>query len=237
MVTGCLAKAGYFVGDDLWAANEFNPKGFFEGPEINDINEQLLSGVTPHRPRLLGRWFFRDRPVHGQRWLARLPVGVSFSASRPIENRIQNLTRRTPYAFKDPRFSYTLPVWRPFVKDAVFICVFRHPSITCRSIQKMMVESPYLRPLSLTEDQIFETWYYVHRHILETHRHEGSWLFLHYNEMLRPKGVEKLQQFVGVPVDGSFPDYRLNHSSPKVEAPKNCLDLYDELCQLAGYEE
>jgi len=75
MVAGTLAKAGYFMGDHLYPGRESNPKGFFEDPEINGINEALLAQIVPKRPRLFGRWLFRSRPLQWQRWLGRVPVG------------------------------------------------------------------------------------------------------------------------------------------------------------------
>ena len=56
MIAGMLAKEDYFFGDNLYQARDPNPKGFFEDPEINDINETILSQVTLRRPPLMGPW-------------------------------------------------------------------------------------------------------------------------------------------------------------------------------------
>jgi hypothetical protein len=42
MAAGSLAKAGYFMGENLIDARKSNPKGF-EDVEVNIINEELLA--------------------------------------------------------------------------------------------------------------------------------------------------------------------------------------------------
>jgi hypothetical protein len=71
MAAGVLGKAGYFMGERLFLADEGNPKGYFEDEEVNAINEELLAQVVPARPSgIIGDFFFRSRPIHLQRWLA-----------------------------------------------------------------------------------------------------------------------------------------------------------------------
>jgi len=236
MVAGTLAKTGYFMGDHLYPARESNPKGFYEDPVINGINEALVAQVIPQRPRLLGRWFFRGRPLEGQRWLARVPVGIRIPSMPKINERIQKALQREPFCFKDPRFSYTLPVWRPFLKNTVFICVFRNPASTALSILKECRDAEYLRSLSISFRQALEVWNLMYRHILEVHRHEGAWLFLHYNQLVSGEGLERLEAFVDAPVDRSFPDPSLRKSLSDHPVPEEILRIYQHLCEIAEYE-
>ena len=146
MVAGVVRKSGYFMGQRLNPGNETNPKGQFEDPEINRINEELLSQVTPSRPPgVIGKLFFRTRPVLGQRWLARLPLEASIPSPSYLKKRIEVLTKREPFCFKDPRFSYTLPAWKPFLKNVVLICVFRHPGSVVTSILNFDVQNKALK--------------------------------------------------------------------------------------------
>jgi hypothetical protein len=236
MLAGVLAKAGYFMGDHLYPGRESNPKGFFEDPEINGINEILVAQMVPKRPRLLGKWFFRSRPLEGQRWLARVPVGTRIPSLPIISERIQKATQREPYCFKDPRFSYTLPVWRPFLKNTVFVCVFRDPARTALSILKECRDAEYLHSLSISFRQTLEVWNLMYRHILEVHRHEGAWLFLHYDQILSGEGLERLEVFVDAPVDHSFPDPSLNRSFSDDPVPEGISHAYQQLCEFAEYE-
>jgi hypothetical protein len=43
MVAGTLAGAGWFVGARPYAPRSSNPKGFFESPDVNGVNELILS--------------------------------------------------------------------------------------------------------------------------------------------------------------------------------------------------
>jgi hypothetical protein len=237
MVAGTLAKAGYFMGDHLYPGRESNPKGFFEDSEINGINEALLAQIVPKRPRLFERWFFRSRPLQWQRWLARVPVGKKIASPPAIIGRIKRVTRREPYCFKDPRFSYTLPVWRPFLRNTVFVCVFREPASTALSILKECQDAEYLHSLSITFHQAMEVWNLMYRHILEVHRYKGEWLFLHYNQVFNGEGLERLETFVEAPVDYSFPDPSLHRSFSEDPVPEKSRKVYQHICELAEYVE
>jgi hypothetical protein len=236
MVAGALSKSGYFMGDDLVPARASNPKGFFEDREVNGINEALIAQVVPKRPRVLGKWLFRSRPLKAQRWLAQVPLDTNIPCSEDIARRIRNLTEGKPYCFKDPRFSYTLPAWRPLLKDTVYICVFRDPASTALSILKECKEAAYLHSLRITFEQALKTWTLMYRHILERHRREGAWLFLHYDQMLTEEGLARLEKFVGVPVDVCFPEPSLRRSISDQPFPKDAGHVYESLCALAGFE-
>jgi hypothetical protein len=234
MVAGSLAKAGYFMGERLWDASIANPKGYFEDVEVNGINEQLLEPLVPKRPKLLGRWFFRNRPKESQRWLADLPLSTQVTASEAIQKRIQSVLQE-PYCFKDPRFCYTLPVWRPFLRDAVFVCVFRSPAETVNSILKLLRTGKYLRDMRLRVDQAIGIWLQMYLHVIEIHRHQGKWLFLHYEQARREIGLRRLADFTGAQTDNSFPDEQLRRSQATFSVPRQVESVYSKLCELAEY--
>lgn len=71
------------MGENLVPARDANPKGFFEDVEVNMINEDILSHLVPPRLVLMGKEFFRSRPLEGQRWLACIPIGAKIP-SPPI---------------------------------------------------------------------------------------------------------------------------------------------------------
>ena len=104
MLAGSLRLAGYYMGAELIPADETNPKGFFEDDEINAINEALLEPLTPEL----------SSPNYGWRWLASVPVDTGIECLPDLADRIEAQTAHSPYCFKDPRFCYTLPAWRPF---------------------------------------------------------------------------------------------------------------------------
>lgn len=237
MVAGTLAKCGYFMGRNLLPANESNPKGFFEDVEVNGINEEILSHVVPKRPPIFGKWFFRHRPLPWQRWLSQVPVGKSMVSSPSISERIRKLTEKEPFTFKDPRFSYTLPVWRPFLRNTVFLCVFRHPAITAQSIVKECRADERLHSISIDFRKALKVWSLMYQHILQIHRDEGKWLFLHYDQVLTNLGLQRIETFLQAPVDRSFPEISLCRTVSNSSVPNDIQNVYHKLCELSGYED
>jgi hypothetical protein len=237
MVAGTVSGAGYFMGDNLHLPRAANPKGFFEGDTIKEINEDLLEGVVLRRPRSPLSVFFRGRPEAGSRWLARVPLGARVAIPGGIAARICAEVARAPFAYKDPRFCYTLPGWRPFLPpDTLFVCVFREPARTVYSILKECAEAPYLRELRMSFSSGLRLWTLMYRHVLEAHEHGGSWLFLHYDQVLEGTGLERLEEGLGTAVDRGFAEPRLKRSPDQGVVDGPALEVYARLCQLAGYE-
>ncbi|MBC2716522.1 MAG: hypothetical protein HF978_14550 [Desulfobacteraceae bacterium] len=240
MVAGTLAKAGYFMGEQLIKARETNPKGFFEDIEVNSINEDILARVVPRRPQFIPRkirkYFFRKRPARGQRWLAKVPLNTKIPLTSDSKHRIEKLTSNISYCFKDPRFSYTLPNWRPFLDNTFFVCVFREPSITVESILKECRRAKYLHSLAINREDIFDVWTLMYSHILETHCFTGKWLFLHFDQVVTGNGLERLAGFAGANVDTDFPDIKLKRSKQYFENRSDSWQCYVKLCELADYK-
>jgi hypothetical protein len=235
MVAGTLSKGGYHMGDNLLPANESNPKGFFEDIKINEINEAILAQIVSKRPPVLGRWFFRHRPLPWQRWLACVPLNKKLKSTHDIDQRIKLAIYKTPFCFKDPRFSYTLPIWRPFLENTVFICVFRHPTATATSILKECKDDVRLHSLAMNLQRALEVWTLMYKHIIEIHRKTGKWLFLHYNQVLKPEGMDKIASFTCAKIDRSFPEESLLRVRSNNAIPSEVQNVYDTLCKLSKY--
>jgi hypothetical protein len=123
------------------------PVGYLEDIEIYKIDEDLLDKVAPWRPRgIAGAVLpvFRDRPKWGQRWLVILPEGTEVPPDPDLKRRMQAQTARRPYLFKDPRFSYTLATWMPFLAaNTTFLRAFREPQRTMNSIMRIVRDERY----------------------------------------------------------------------------------------------
>lgn len=238
MVAGLLARSGYFFGDELFTPRTTNPKGFFEGETIKAINEDLLKPVVKSPPRGPARYLFAHRTEYGSRWLSRVPVGVQVSPDAALARRMQEETTRTPFAYKDPRFCYTLGAWRRYLPaDTVFVCAFREPGRTVTSILKERAEAPYLSGLWLSRAAALRLWTLMYRHVLEVHGNHGKWLFLHYEQVLRGVGVARLAEHVAAPADPYFADPSLKRSSELPVTDKEAMAVYEQLCARAGYTE
>lgn len=226
MVTGALAGAGYHLAEGLHQARRANPKGFFEAPAINDLNELLLARMLEPDSRFSG----------GQRWLA-----VPSEASTPVATAdelaaMERLLASKPFCHKDPRFAFTLPAWRQALGDTRFVVVFRDPARTVRSLVEECREAPYLANVEFSEADAYALWEASYNAILEQSRQGGEWLFMHYDQVLTPAGLDRLSEFLGAEVDRDFPDRKLRRSEIAAVVPDTCEQLYRQLLEHARYQ-
>lgn len=247
MVAGTLAQAGYYMGDSLLPPTEGNPKGYFESREVEAVNDGLVRTMltpTPLEQRLA--WvrplpkqpaFDTLEPWVKAHWLALIPPGRTPQLKPMFRPQIEALIAHTPFCFKDPRFSYTLPAWRRYLSsDTAFICVFREPAVTAASILKEVESESYLQGITMTFEQVLQLWVYVYRHVLEIHCQQGDWLFLHYDQVLTPEGQQSISQLLDVQVDAQFPDASLQRTHSDQPVPRHVQRIYQQLCTLAGHE-
>ena len=244
LAAGLLANAGYFMGDavDASGLRPGNPKGQFEDHEVNAINEDLLGPpMRRYRRRLITRVFRRrqrrELKLHyPQRWLAALPASVRVSGTQEIAGRIGSVVVRAPFCFKDPRFSYTLDVWRPFVRDAVFICAFRHPAVTAASIVTECRIARYLSDVTMDYERALRIWDRAYRYILRVHHPGGGdWIFVHYDQLMDGSKLAEVEETLGVRIDRAFRDPDLRRSTGAGLVPGRESALYRRLCELAGH--
>ena len=233
LVAGMLAGANYFMGEELIPARAANPKGFFEDPHLNRLNDEVLapflpSPTSPPDPRL---------PTRKHAWLARLEVATDVRPVPVLTQAMQRYTAQQPYCFKDPRFCYTLPAWRPHLAPGTrFVCVFRHPAATARSVLNDVQATPdYYGAFNPTYDDLIGVWTAMYRHVLEKHRGTGRWFFLHFEQALGGSHLAPLADFAEAPIDQSFADVRLRRSRPTGTISPQAADVYAELCALSGY--
>ena len=229
-------RAGYFLGEPLQPPNPGNPLGRFESFEVNAINEALLARTLPRRPKgWIGDLLMRHVPLTGQRWLAALPVGKVIGSTPALTARMARLTAQQPHCFKDPRFSYTLPAWRPALAEARFVCIFRHPAATAQSILREHQQEPGLHSLAMDYPRALRVWTLMYRHILERHCHGGEWLFVHYEQILTDNGVERLAAFLDAELDRTLINPALRRSQPTGAVPMPAQQLYRDLCERADW--
>lgn len=235
LLMGTLSQAGYFMGGNLIPPDERNPKGFFETQEINRLNERLLDPVIARKPRnRFLRRLFPNRVAWTTAHLAHVPASIEIPSPSPAHNeKMRRLTQREPFCLKDPRFSYSLPVWRPFLRntsrETVYICVFRHPSLMAKSMGNVSASADFHTAVG--------AWTCMYEHILLKHRLEGAWLFVNFEQMFSEDALEEIENFTGAHLDHSFPDRSLERSTSDRVPPKKAQVLYRHLCSLSGYED
>lgn len=228
LAAGLLAHAGHNCGDDLLPPDEGAPTGFFEARVVNQVNELLLASYDDAFLPLDG---YSRRLRHGERWLAVLPDDVEVQVPDGAARAIAEAVPASPYCCKDPRFGYTLACWRPFLGDPLFVCVFRHPGATAQSIARDVRYGD----LTVDGEAAAELWRAIYTRVLARHRHEGEWLFVHYDQLLDGSGTERIARAVAAPLDPDFADPALRRSRPDAAPPAKTAPIYEELCGLAGY--
>lgn len=236
MVAGTLHAAGYYMGDRLLPATSANPKGFFEDRAVNELNEDLLVGVVPVKPSGRRGPLYPRRLAYGDRWMAAVKVKTKVRSTPELRARMQGLIHSRPFCFKDPRFCYTLDAWRPALDNAVFLCVFREPSVTAASMITAVRERDYLGGTRLSRRRALRVWTLMYEHVLERRRHRGDWSFVHYDQFLDGSAIPRVEALLEAKIDAGFVDRRLKRSTGQPDVPRGTRDVYRELCALAGHD-
>jgi hypothetical protein len=227
------------MGNDLYPPDPGNLKGYFESPEINGINEGLLSDALP-RPRqsFLDRFLHRNEPDRRwNRWLSVLAPDCRITSTPKLASRIKALTTRSPFCFKDPRFCYTLGAWRGFVANPLFLCVFRRPTATADSIVKEQARRAAFGEDTIAIDQALRVWQAMYTYVLEVHYPlGGDWMFMHYDQLVDGTASALIANRLGVDVNAGFAEASLQRSRPRFEPLSPEVEhLYLKLTSLAGY--
>ncbi|MDQ3958759.1 MAG: sulfotransferase domain-containing protein [Pseudomonadota bacterium] len=234
MVTGLFRNAGFFMGERLYQPRHSNLLGFFEDPEVNGINEAILRPMAPGRFYHGGVVYGADSPEQGQLWLARLPLDAEIEGDENIRLHIRRLIQRTPFCYKDPRFCYTLHLWRREVSNVRYLCVFRDPREVVASILKEVQNALYLFNFAISVEQAFAVWRLMYQHVLDRHANEGDWLFLYYDDLFCPETLDKVETFAGIPIDRSFPNPTLKRSVAGLSIDSDTAAIFDELMARAA---
>lgn len=124
MVASMLGELGLDFGpaDRLMPAKADNPEGFWENLDIVQLNDDLLAALG-------GSWI--DPPILGDGWQERPDLAEYRSRAEDI---LQGWGSTGRYAFKDPRLSITLPLWRFVIGDIRTVLVLRGPRRVAQSL-------------------------------------------------------------------------------------------------------
>jgi hypothetical protein len=130
--TSALARVLNLMGVDLGngseAAGKDNQRGFWEHPELNVINDNILQSLN-------SSW--QDLHSLPDQWLEADSLGPYV---RKIEGVLdQQFPQSSVWGLKDPRVCRLLPLWLPILKQRncqpSFVCITRHPMEVMRSLK------------------------------------------------------------------------------------------------------
>lgn len=238
LTAGCLASAGYFMGDNLMKPRDSNPRGFFEDYHINAINDRILlttqSGLLRYLPKgsaIAGKWF-----GYHHKWLLHLPEDKKVIGTDQQCDEIKKVTSKQPFCFKDPRFCYTLPVWKPFLKNTVRVCVFRHPIECAESMVKESKSQEDTKKLNISKDDCLNIYHAMYKRVFQE-KDDGDWVFVHYKQLLNGDGARRLGNALEVKVNSGFAKKSLYRNQSHDKVTGELKNIYDQLKELAGYQD
>lgn len=242
MLAGSLANSGYNLGNqsNYLGKNKANPKGFFEDYEVNTINEDILKKSLPFTfNEKIRKFFFSSFTFYRARWLANIPTFYPIKSTDTINNRIKNVIAKEPFCFKDPRFSYTLPIWKPFLNENThFLVIFREPDKTAISIVRECKENEVLNSLKIDEHKALNIWKAMYRYLLKIYEKDSDkerWLFVHYNQIFEKEKIKEIETFIGTKIDLSFPDSKISRTNySNLSINESCNRVYNQLIKLAN---
>lgn len=216
MVAATFASAGVWMGDRLIPPNIANPKGFYEDSDINLLNDHFivraLGGATLHRLLSLFR-----HPVHNDRrgfWLAAPRVSFPIRPDAEEQRSIRSIVSNQPFCLKDPRFSVTLPAWKPFLPaDTGRIVVFRDPRRMVDSVLRNAQER-YDPRLPVDQTWVVLSWVRTYRRLLRWAQGREDWFFVSWESMLDGSAHGALEAFARTPLDFSGIDPAVSRSQP-----------------------
>lgn len=231
-VTANLLNAlGAYVGPEqaLLPAGPENPKGYWELRRTMELNDMILATAS-------ATWRY---PVDFSP--DKLTIEQRANIQESIKKLVLDMSVTPCTLLKDPRFSLTLPLWKPFLDPCIYIHVTRDPLEVARSLaDRDSISIPY--GLALWE------WYNTHA-IAVTEGLDG--IRVDYSDLLSKPGesvkrmLSLLQQHSEIELKApdeqqlnEIADSRLKHQSANVEDLRRYLSikqqqLRDFLCSSA----
>jgi hypothetical protein len=91
--------------------------------------------------------------------------------------------------------------------------------------------------LSFTIEQALYNYQCTYEYVMKNHLPAGgSWVFVHYDQILDGSAFPRLEEATGATVDRSFPEANLRRTEGREEPiPTSCLPIYEALCAKANY--
>jgi hypothetical protein len=229
MVARILRDAGLYLGaeDELMPPGIDNPEGYWEHADLVALNDAVLA-------ELGGAWDLPPDPPAD--WAA-----PRFDSLRTAATGLVNrFAGQDPWGWKDPRNSLTAPFWRSVVGPITVIGVVRNPLEVALSLQK---RNQFSLPLGLA------LWYAYNKRLRED-TPPSNLIVTHFDTFFGDPGPEirRVLAAVDLPNDdarltklAANARSGLKHHTFAVSdllqanvAPE-VVDLYLELCDLAGY--
>ncbi len=165
--------------------NHNNPDGYFENAEFLAFNDRVLQAV--------GASVLSPPPLD---YVSRMDVALR----RELSNEAARLLGKyadgnAAFGWKDPRLSFTLPLWREACPDLVPIIAFRKPLSVLSSIGAQLDRTPA---------SLVGLWFRYYQHVI-AHTEGLPRYFVSFDQLLAdPLGVTRgIAQHLGIDIDAA----------------------------------
>lgn len=230
MVAKLLRRAGLYFGPEnaLMPPAEENPEGFFEHLDFVRLNDEVLNEAgagwdCPPAPDF--DWSTRDLEPFRER-------------ARSLAN---DLSLSSPWGWKDPRTTLTIPFWRTALGPLSTIAVVRNPLEVVTSLHR---RNGFSIALSLTLWRV-----YAERLVQNTTPDER--LVTHYDAYFLEPGreIQRVLKFIGIEDDAHIGELEAtavaglrHHRKTMLDLvdhgfPAEIIELYRSLCREAEWFE
>ncbi|MCC4288862.1 hypothetical protein [Vreelandella aquamarina] len=180
-ITGALEKMGVVLPQELMPPTEDNPKGYFEGLRVMQINDAALSDLQSNWDDTRFSLFITDQLIEKY-----LPEVKRFIQEEFFYSKV--------FALKDPRMCITFPLWeRALLELGIEIKVvipYRNPFEVARSLKKRNDFSTEKSLLLWAKHLLFA----------EKYSRKYSRFFIGFDQLIAKTAyvLPKLSEFVGV---------------------------------------
>lgn len=255
-VARVLHESGIYMGQKLFLATQYNPKGYYEDRAVRELNDSILAdcGISPSKT-LLARMRRRLRRMFGatqlpalQRMAGRTEI-VAAGARHGKEMARLAAGLPSPGGWKDPNFSWTLEAWLPYLpeKPRLVICL-RSPDAVASSVMRVHglidteaagdVASPeyerMLNYLGQLQEATGRLWAEQYERLLQfVNDFELEATCVEYDALIKdPENVvSDLSAFVDHPLDPKHVEMSLQHYEAGV--PERFAQLYQRVAALS----
>ena len=225
-----LERTGYHVSSNTNTKDEGNPLGYFEDLDVIAINDAILAPIYRSRWQRFTRAVNRKPNIMGTgSWLLDLnPRRLGAISLKPTQAaKFKQLFARIPFAYKDPRFSFTLGALAPVIpKNTSYICIFRHPLQVVESTRKHSSRSGVV----VDDAYCFAVWEAHYRCLLEHFRAlGGQWLFVSYQQLIDGEAVSRIEEFLKTRLDNTLIRKDLNRAQTFGTLPDRVALMFERL--------
>lgn len=171
-----------------------NPCGFFENVKFRNVNDRILKNV---------RYDVKS-------WKTPIPTCKD---TKQLRNEIRGVLEGYTGGVKDPRFSLTWPIWKPYLpKDTTTYLIFRNPSAVAKSLLK--------RGNTKNMEQGYALWNEYNKRALAIREHFNTTVVQYEDILVTPELV--------TPDFNNLIDRTLQHNEPQ-DIPNICKPVWNSL--------